>query len=139
LPWRPWVRVLPVVRWLKKNGFVVNRVLNEALLEWVGNEGNEKLKLRARLYTLLAEENELRQTMRVILRSGAFLPSYAAKLVQGDEKLSARLGRQPLDAIASKEEAEIVRRILARRERVTKEIIEIEKKLLPKESYKLRI
>lgn len=138
LPWRPWVRVLPVVRWLRKNGFVVNRVLNEALLDWVGHEGDEKVKLRARLYVLQDEESRLRQTMRVVLRSGSFLPSYAAKLVQGDEKLSVKLGRQPLDAIASKEEADVVRRILARREAIVKEIVEIAGKLLPRERYELR-
>lgn len=138
MPWRPWVRALPVVRWLRKNGFVVNQVLNEALLDWVGHEGDAKVKLRARLYVLQDEENRLRQTMRIVLRSGAFLPSYAAKLVQGDEKLSVKLGRQPLDAIATKEEANIVKRILARREAIVKEILEIENELLPQEKYELR-
>jgi hypothetical protein len=138
LPWRPWVRVSPIVSWLKKKGFVVNQVLNESVLDWVGHEGDEKVKLRARLYRLQDEENELRQTMRIVLRSGAFLHGYAAKLVQGDEKLSVKLGRQPLDAIASKEEADIVKRILARREAIVKEILEIENELLPHEKYELK-
>lgn len=136
--WRPWVSVEPLVRWLEKHRFVVNRVLNEAFLEWVGGLGDEKLRLKARLFRLLDEERELRQTMRVILRSGAFLDGYAAKLVEGDEKLSVKLGRQPLAALASKEEVEIVKRILARREAVVSEICLIEKELLPKIEYELK-
>ncbi len=31
--WRPWVVVLPLVLWLEKHGFVLNRVLNEAVLD----------------------------------------------------------------------------------------------------------
>lgn len=133
--WRPWVNVVPLVGWLKKHGFSVNRVLNEAFLDWVGGLGDEKLRLRARLYRLLDEERELRQTMRVVLRSGAFLDSYAAKLVTGDEKLSVKLGRKPL---AGETEVQIVNRILAQREAVVKEICEIEGKLLPEAEYVLK-
>lgn len=136
--WRPWVNVVGFVVWLERHGFVVNRVLNEALLDWIGGLGDEELRLRGRLYRLLDEERELRQTMRVILRSGAFLDSYAAKLVKGNEKLSVKLGRQPLEALASNEEVEVVKRILARREAVVKRICVIEDKLLPEEEYKLK-
>ena len=136
--WRPWVSVAPLVRWLEKHGFVINHVLNEAFLDWIGGEGDEKLRLKAELYKLLDEERDLRQISRVILRSGAFLDSYAAKLVQGDEKLSVKLGRQPLEAIASKEETEIILRTLARREAIVKEIIDIQGKLLPRKRYELR-
>lgn len=136
--WRPWVSVEPLVRWLEKHRFVVNRVLNEAFLEWVGGLGDEKLRLKARLYRLLDEERELRQVNRVILRSGAFLDGYAAKLIEGKEELSVRLGRQPLTALASKKEETIIKRILARREAVVKEICEIHEKLLPREEYVLK-
>lgn len=138
VPWRPWVNVEPLVRWLEKHRFTVNRVLNEAFLDWVGEGGDETLRLKARLYRLLDEERELRQVHRVILRSGAFLDGYAAKLIEGKEELSVRLGRQPLTALASKKEETIIKRNLARREAVVKEICEIHEKLLPREEYVLK-
>lgn len=137
LGWRPWVGVEPLVRWLEKHGFAVNRVLNEALLFWVGGLGDEELRLKARLGRLLDEERELRLVGRVVLRSGAFLDGYAEKLLAGGSGEDAKLGRKPLKAL-SREEEPVVRRLLARREEVVKEICQIEEQLLPGEEYVLK-
>lgn len=72
------------------------------------------------------------------MRARAFLDGYAAKLVEGDERLSVKLGRQPLAALADEEEVEVVKRILARREAVVQEICLIEGELLPEEQYELK-
>lgn len=94
--------------------------------------------MRARRVVLMKEEESLRQRMRVILRSGAFLDSYAHKLLEGGSPGDARRdGRVPLRALSRKDEA-IVRRMLARREAVVAELREIEDRLLPKEKYRLR-
>ncbi|MCK4478385.1 hypothetical protein KAU88_07655 [Candidatus Bathyarchaeota archaeon] len=135
---RPWVSVWVFVDRVWRKGLSLNRVLNEALLLWFEEGCESELKLRAQLARLLHEENELRQSMRVVLRSGAFLDSYAAKLVEGDEKLSVKLGRQPLAVLADRKEVEIVKRILARREAIVKEICEIEDQLLPEKQYVLK-
>lgn len=136
--WRPWATVEPLVRWLERNGISINRALNEALLFWAGGLNDEQLRLKVAKARLLAEERDLYQTHRVILRSGAFLDSYAAKLIEGDETLSAKMGRQPLEAVANPKEANVVKRLLARREAVVAEIVEVQNLLLPKEEYVLK-
>lgn len=138
--WRPWVSVVPLVGELRRRfgGVGLNRVLNEGFLLWWGVRCEGELALRARLARLLQEERELMQLGRVILRSGAFLDSYAAKLIKGDERLSVKLGRKPLRALAGEREVNIVLRLLARRDAVVKEILEIQDKLLPKDEYVLK-
>jgi hypothetical protein len=121
-----------------KKGVSINQALNEALLYWAGGLNDEQLRLKVAKSRLLAEERDLYQTHRVILRSGAFLDSYAAKLIEGDETLSAKLGRQPLVAVASSKEANVVKRLLARREAIVKQIVEVEDKRLPEEEYVLK-
>jgi len=116
----------------------LNRVLNEGFLSFMGEMNEDELRLRSRLARLLNEEHELMQTNRVILRSAAFLDPYAAKLVEGNEGLSVKLGRQPLGALASKKEVNVVLRLLARREAIVNEILEIQNLLLPKETYVLK-
>ncbi len=99
--------------------------------------GDKKLRLRAKLFRLLDEERELRQVHRVILRSGAFLDSYAEKLLRGGSVEDAKFGRKPLAAL-NKEEVPVIKRLLARREAVVREICVIEEKLLPSEKYVLK-
>jgi len=137
---QPWVSVENLVLDLRRRvpGVSLNRVLNEGFLLWLGAKSEDELRLKSRLAQLLHEEHELMQSGRVVLRSGAFLDSYAAKLMEGNEELSARLGRQPLGALADKQEVNVVKRLLARREAVVQEILMIQDKLLPKEEYVLK-
>ena len=119
----------------------VNSLLEKTISESlkVRGEVEETLSLEVRRKQLLAEEAGLRQTLNVLLRSGAFLPQYAQKLFGGQDPkdIASRKGRLPLPALASAKEQEIIRRILARRERIVLELIEIADKLLPKEQFKV--
>jgi len=138
--WQPWVSVESLVRDLRRRfpDVSLNRVLNEGFLLRLGQRSEDELRLRCRLAQLLHEEHELMQTGRVILRSGAFLDPYAAKLIEGNEKLSVKLGRQPLGALTGTKEVNVVKRLLARREAVVQEILDIQNKLLPSEEYVLK-
>jgi hypothetical protein len=137
---RPWMSVVPLIRDLRRRvpNVSLNRVLNESFLLWLGGKNEDELRLKSRLAGLLQEEHELMQTNRVILRSGAFLDSYVAKLVEGNEGLSVKLGRQPLGALANKKEVSIVLRLLARREAIVNEILDIQNLLLPGSEYVLK-
>jgi hypothetical protein len=117
----------------------VNLLLEKTVSGGLAGEVEEQLGLEVRRQQLLAEEAGLRQILKVLLRSGAYLPQYAQKLFEGrDPKdFAYRKGRLPLPALASAKEQEIVRRILARRERIVMELIEIADKLLPKEQFKV--
>ncbi len=136
-----WKLVRPLVRRLKRAGFGVNRAVNEALLFWMGERGDEELRLRAKLVLLQREEVELRQSMRVMLRSGSFLPQYADKLFRErydrSESPFVRKGQVPLRALSKREE-EIARRVLAERERIAQEIVEVLDRLLPKKKFRLK-
>lgn len=116
---------------------VVNFLLEKVISESACGEVEEALTLEVRRQQLLAEEFALRQTLKVLLRSGAYLPQYAQKLFGGKDPkdFGQRKGRLPLPALASTKEQEIVRRILARRERIVMELIEIADKFLPKEQF----
>jgi len=105
---------------------------------WLGKCCEDEERLKTRLAKLLHEEWELMQSGRVVLRSGAFLDGYAAKLIEGNEKLSVRLGRQPLRALADEREVNVVKRLLARREAVVQEILSIQDRLLPADEYVLK-
>jgi len=132
--------VVPLIRDLRRRvpNVSLNRVLNESFLLWLGSKNEDELRLRSNLARLLEEEHELMQTNRVILRSGAFLDSYVAKLVEGNEGLSVKLGRQPLKALATKREVDVVLRLMARREAIVNEILNIQNLLLPSEKYVLK-
>ena len=97
--------------------------------------------MRARLAVLRAEESDLRQCMRVMLRSGSYLPQYADKLFREkydkSEPSLVRRGQVPLKALSPSEE-NVARRILAERERIAREITMILDKLLPTEEFKLK-
>jgi len=138
---RFWRGVRPLVGRLRRAGFGLNRAVNEALLFWMGEQGDEKLRLRAKLVLLRKEEAELRQTMRVMLRSGSYLPQYADKLFrekydQG-ESAFVRKGQVPLKALNPKEE-DVARRVLAERERIAQEIADVLDRLLPKKRFRLK-
>jgi hypothetical protein len=115
----------------------LNRVVNLALLDFLGGGVGEELRLRLRLFVLVNEERELRSFSRTMLRSGSFLPEYAAKLL-GEPKGKPFYfeGRKPLDAL-NPVEADVVRRILARREEISREIAEVLGKLLPEKRFVL--
>jgi hypothetical protein len=115
----------------------VNLLLEKIISQGLSVQVEEELRLEVRRQQLLAEETSLRQTLTVLLRSGAYLPLYAQGLFEGKDPrdLAYRKGRLPLPALASAREQEIVRRILARRERIVMELIEIADKLLPKEQF----
>lgn len=138
---RFWKGVLPLVLRLRKAGFGLNRAVNEALLFWMGERSDEELRLRAKLVLLRKEEAELRQTMRVMLRSGSYLPQYADKLFRErydrGESAFVREGQVPLKALSRKEE-DVARRVLAERERIAREIAEVLDRLLPKKRFRLK-
>lgn len=130
-----------LARFCKKRKVAFNRVVNLAVEAFLGSCDVEELRLRATLGVLRREENELRQTMRVMLRSGSYLPQYADKLFrekyERDESPFVRQGQVPLKALSKKEE-DIARRVLAERERIAREIVDILDELLPKKRFRLK-
>jgi len=133
-----WKSVLPLVRVLKRSGFPLNRAVNEALLFWMGAQDDDELRLRAKLVLLRSQEADLRQNMRVMLRSGSYLPQYADKLFREkydrSEPSFVRHGQVPLRAMSKKEE-DVARRVLAERERIAQEIADVLDRLLPKKKF----
>jgi len=115
----------------------VNLLLEAMISEGLAGNVEEHLGLEVRRQHLLAEEAALRQIQKVLLRSGAYLPQYAQRLFGGKDPkdTASRKGRLPLPALASVKEQQIIRRILARRERIVLELLEIADKLLPKEQF----
>lgn len=136
-----WREVRPLVAQLRRAGVPLNQAINEALLQWIGVQGDEQLRLRARLVLLRSEEADLRQSMRVMLRSGSYLPQYADKLLRerydGAESPIVRHGQVPLKALNAKEE-DVARRILAERERLAQEIADVLDRLLPQKRFTLK-
>jgi len=136
-----WKSVLPLVGVLKRSGFPLNRAVNEALLFWMGVQQDDKLRLKARLVLLRHQEVELRQAMRVMLRSGSYLPQYADKLFREkydrSDPVFVRKGQVPLRALSAKEE-DVARRVLAERERIAQEIADVLDQLLPKKKFRLK-
>ena len=117
----------------------VNLLLEATISQGLIGEVEEALALEVRRQQLLFEEAGLRQTLKVLLRSGAYLPEYARKLFEGKDArdFAYRKGRLPLSALASAKEQEIVKRILARREQIVLELLGIADKLLPKEQFQV--
>jgi hypothetical protein len=126
---------------LKKSGFPLNRAVNEALLFWMDVQDDDELRLRAKLVFLRSEEADLRQNMRVMLRSGSYLPQYADKLFREkydrSEPSFIRRGQVPLRVLSKKEE-DVARRVLAERERIAQEIADVLDQLLPKKKFRLK-
>jgi len=116
-----------------------NEVVNRGCQLLLGSADVEELKLRAKLVALRREEADLRQSMRVMLRSGSFLPKYAKELFRepGRSVSFVRDGQVPLKALSPREE-DIARRVLAERERLAAEIAEVLDKLLPEKKFRLK-
>ena len=114
---------------------VVNLLLEKVIETNLAGSVEECLGLEVKRLQLMDEEVDLRRTLNVILRSGAYLPQYAEKLFGGESPTFLKESRLPLPALTSVKEQDIVRRILARREKVVSELLEIEDKLLPEERF----
>ncbi|MGQ9640680.1 MAG: hypothetical protein ACUVUF_00960 [Candidatus Bathycorpusculaceae bacterium] len=112
-----------------------------AVQDFLGQADVEELRLRAKLASLRRQEAELRQVMRVMLRSGSYLPQYADRLFRErfdrNEPSFVRSGQVPLKALNAREE-DIARRVLAERERIAQEIADILDRLLPKRRFRLK-
>ena len=137
-----WRGLLPLLgRFCREHKVAFNRVVNLAVEQFMGCCDVGELRLRARLAGLLREESELRHTMRVMLRSGSYLPQYADKLFREkydrEESLFVRKGQVPLKALNKKEE-DIARRVLAERERIAQEIADVLDRLLPRKRFRLK-
>ncbi len=137
-----WKGLFPLLmRFCRENRVAFNRVVNLAVEQFLGGCDVGELRLRVRLGGLLREESELRQTMRVMLRSGSYLPQYADRLFrekyERDESVFVRRGQVPLKALSPKEE-DVARRVLAERERIAQEIADILGQLLPKKRFRLK-
>lgn len=113
----------------------VNCLLDRAIGEGL-SEVEERLSLQVRKARLLEEEANLRETLRVILRSGAYLKDYAKELLLGDFKQISNLkNRVGIFAHVKPKELNVILRILKRREDLVSELLEIEDRLLPSEPY----
>ncbi len=135
---RPQKRVLPFLRVARKMGLSRNSVLNDAVVYYFDAFAKDsKLRDDVRLAKLMKEEKQLIQFNRVMLRSGAYLDSYATKVLEGGSREDAKLGRKPLGVLAPEEEP-VFRRMIARREAVVKEIREILDRRLPEDEYVLK-
>lgn len=137
-----WKDVFPLLRrFCREQGVLFNRVVNLAVQDFLGCCDVEELRLKARLAGLMREEAELRRSMRVMLRSGSYLPQYADKLFREKYDKSipvfTRNGQVPLRALSKKEE-DVARRVLAERERIAQEIADILGELLPKKKFRLK-
>lgn len=120
-----------VKRFCREHGVSVNRVVNLAVQEFLGQCDSEELRLKSRLSRLLREEAELRRVSNAMLRSGSYLPAYVQKVLREPGRpVSLVRGKQvPLKALNPKEE-KVFRRIAAKREQIAQEIAEITEQLL---------
>jgi len=129
-----WKGVLPLVRrFCRERGVKFNWLVNQAVLEFLrGCVDDGRLRLEAELDVLLREESRLRKVSGVMLRSGAYLPSYVVKVLRKPGGLSEvqRRGELPLEALADKREVQVFLKIARKREMVAKRICEIEEQLL---------
>jgi hypothetical protein len=141
-----WRDVWPLLRRVvESSGLPLNRVVNLALLQYLGGVvTEEELQLEARKVGLMREEADIRRSWRLIGRSGSYLEGYAAQVLQpqeyreyqkvmrrdvvGAEYSDERRGRIPLKALSKKEER-LFRKMMARREEIAKELTEIELRL----------
>jgi hypothetical protein len=94
------------------------------------------LKEEVEAENLRREEALLRRDLELILRSGAYLPDYARLLLEGDrEEVSKVKNRMGIYARLDDKELDVVLRILARREAISKRLVELLDKQLPEERY----
>jgi len=121
-----------LLRFCRERGLAFNRVVNLAVQSFLGGCDVERLRLEAELDVLLREESRLRKVSGVMLRSGAYLPSYVVKVLRKPGGLSEvqRRGELPLEALADKREVQVFLKIARKREMVAKRICEIEEQLL---------
>ncbi len=136
-----WKDVYPLLwRFCEGEGVAFNSVVNLAVRRFLGVCDVEELRLRAKLVLLRRQEADLRQSMRVMLRSGSYLPQYADKLFREKYDKSepfVRHGQVPLRALSAKEE-DVARRVLAERERIAQEIADVLDRLLPEKRFRLK-
>jgi len=121
-------------------GLDVNALVNKAcevfLLERLTGEVKERFLLEAEVSHLIEEEKNLRQDLALILRSGAYLKDYASSLLEGDKAEVSRLKRRRgVYACVDAKELDVILRILARREAISKRLVELMDKTLPKDRY----
>jgi len=131
---RFWCGLYPLLlRFCRERGLAFNRVVNLAVLEFLkGGVDDGRLRLEAELDVLLREEARLRRVQNAMLRSGAYLPGYVARVLRKPGGLSElqRRGELPLEALADKREVQVFLKIAQKREMVAKRICEIEEQLL---------
>jgi hypothetical protein len=123
----------------EKVGCSFSHAVNELLQRTIRNGTNdieEKLSLEVRRSLLLEEEKSLRERLKVILRSGAYLKGYAEQLLIGDRKQISLLKRRTgVYSHVNALELNIILRLLQRRKDLVNELLKIEDKLLPTETY----
>jgi hypothetical protein len=139
---RGWVYGF-AVDWCRRHGVSFSGLVNKALELFLAElsdksktESVDRFLLECKRQQLLYEEKELRETLRVILRSGAYLKDYAKELLLGDsEQISYLKKRVGVYSHIKPRELNIILRILKRREDLVNELLEIEDKLLPSSTY----
>jgi len=131
-----WKDLFPLVtQFCKREGVSFNEVVNLSVQNYLGSCSVNELRLKAKLTALLREEAELRRVSSCMLRSGAYLPSYAEKILKtqkgkpspfmysiGDGDKSLR--------VLNKEEEKVFRKICGRREEIAREVAGIQAELL---------
>lgn len=135
-----WKELYPLaVQFCRREGVSFNEVVNGAVQAFLGQCDLRELRLKAKLAGLLKEESELRKTCSCMLRSGAYLPAYAEKVLKEQKgkpspkdspfTFSAGEGDRPLRALSRSEE-KVFRKICARREQIAVEVADIQSELL---------
>lgn len=111
-----------------------NSLVVAAVGDFLGRCDEQQIRLGAELRQLRREEKELRDTWRLVSRSGAYLPEYVDKVVR-PKNSPFRVGQVPLKALG-KDEEDVFLRIAHRREEIAKRVVEIEKVLLEPKRFK---
>lgn len=130
----------PLVELSRELDLSVSSIVNMACEWWLSErltgEVKERFKVEAEIRSLIEEEKGLIEKCKVILRSGAYLPSYARKLLEGDPAEVSRFKRREgVYAILNKKELDVVLRILARREAISHRLVELLNRQLPEDRY----
>lgn len=130
----------PLVKLAEELGLSVSGIVNCAceffLSEKLTGELKEQFKVEAEMCRLREEEHVLRRDLALILRSGAYLDDYARRLLEGDEKEVSKLkSRKGVYANLDAKELGVILRVLARREAISKRLVELLDKKLPEERY----
>lgn len=120
----------------RRSGENVNALVNRAVEGFLERCDVQELRLGAELSRLKREERELRDTWRLISRSGAYLPQYVDKVVR-PRNSPFRAGQIPLRALGKNEE-DVFLRIAHRREEIAWRVVEIEKVLLEPKRFRLK-